>query len=155
MLTNIWPTSRSKTRTRSQSKVSGLSLPLKTCRHKKKENAEKQQICNEKWYSCSVKELDFENWVLNFEQKRPELTFACITQYASGLKDWILSCRSTQNPSVGVWQGPNEIKEESKFPYFPWKYLVWKLKIMIVCDEQLTIIHNNKCLANALQFKCL
>lgn len=35
MLTNIWPTSRSKTRTRSQSKKSGLSFPLKTCVHQK------------------------------------------------------------------------------------------------------------------------
>lgn len=55
------------------------------------------------------------------------LTLAWITQYVSGLKDWILSCRSTQKPSVGVWHGPNEIREESRFPYFPWKYLVWNL----------------------------
>lgn len=57
-----------------------------------------------------------------------DLTFAWITQYVSGLKDWILSWRSTQKPRVGVWQGPNEIKEESRLPYLPWKYLVWNLK---------------------------
>ena len=43
------------------------------------------------------------------------------------MKDWILSCLSTQKPRVGVWQGPKEIREESRFPYLPWKYLVWNL----------------------------
>ncbi|TNN43193.1 hypothetical protein EYF80_046604 [Liparis tanakae] len=50
------------------------------------------------------------------------------TQYVSGLKDWILSWRSTQKPSVGVWHGPNEIRDESRLPYLPWKYLVWNLR---------------------------
>lgn len=43
------------------------------------------------------------------------------------MKDWILSCLSTQNPSVGVWHGPKEMSELSRLPYFPWKYLVWNL----------------------------
>lgn len=43
------------------------------------------------------------------------------------MKDWILSCLSTQKPKVGVWHGPKEMSELSRSPYFPWKYLVWNL----------------------------
>ena len=42
-----------------------------------------------------------------------------MVQKGSGLKVWIISCRSTQNPNVGVWHGPYEINVESKLPYFP------------------------------------
>ena len=33
----------------------------------------------------------------------------------------ILSWRSTQKPSVGVWHGPYEMSEASRSPYLPWK----------------------------------
>lgn len=40
----------------------------------------------------------------------------------------IWSCLSTQKPKVGVWQGPNEINDESKLPYF----LYLKKKIFLL-----------------------
>ena len=86
-----------------------------------------------------------------YMQSKIFCTFAWRTQYVSGLKDWILSCRSTQKPSVGVWHGPNEIKEESRLPYFPWKYLVWNLKkshktqACITCMNGLSISFNQTC----------
>jgi len=48
-------------------------------------------------------------------------TSTCKIQYGSGLKDWILSCRSTQKPRVGVWHGPNEMSRLSRSPYLPCK----------------------------------
>ena len=46
-------------------------------------------------------------------------TWTCMIQNGSGLNDWILSCLSTQNPRVGVWHGPYEIRVLSRSPYFP------------------------------------
>ena len=40
-------------------------------------------------------------------------------QNGSGTNDCISSYRSTQKPSVGVWQGPYEIMALSRFPYLP------------------------------------